>query len=66
MRMTFRLAKRRREFLQSVNNLVGGGDSTAAAAVADEGDGLGEELHEAVEAVRKVLEIAGKLKNNQL
>lgn len=52
----FRLTRKRCEFQQTVNNLVGGGNSAALAAAADEGDGLGEELQEAAEAVRKALE----------
>lgn len=41
-----RLASARRKFQETVNKLVGG----------DEGEGLGEELQEAVETVQNVLD----------
>lgn len=51
----FRLEKKRCEFQQIVKNLVGSGDSAAAVPRVANGDGLGEELQEAVRTVLTVL-----------
>ncbi|CAM9705724.1 unnamed protein product [Ectocarpus sp. 8 AP-2014] len=51
-----RLGKNRREFVESVHKLVHSDDPVTAA---NEEDGLGEDLQEAVEAVRKILEESG-------
>ncbi|CAB1100716.1 unnamed protein product [Ectocarpus sp. CCAP 1310/34] len=51
-----RVGKSRREFVESVHNLVHSDDPVTAA---NEEDGLGEDLLEAVEAIRKILEESG-------
>lgn len=52
----FRVGKNRREFVESVQKLVHSDDPVTAA---NEEDGLGEDLLEAGEAVRKILEESG-------
>ncbi|CAN0304046.1 unnamed protein product [Ectocarpus sp. 6 AP-2014] len=51
-----RVGKNRREFVESVQKLVHSDDPVTSA---NEEDGLGEDLLEAVEAVRKILEESG-------
>ncbi|CAN0053376.1 unnamed protein product [Ectocarpus sp. 4 AP-2014] len=51
-----RVGKNRREFVESIQKLVRSDDPVTAA---NEEDGLGQDLLEAVEAVRKILEESG-------
>lgn len=50
------MEKNRREFVKTVHKLVHSDDTVTAA---NEGDGLGEDLLEAVKAVSKILEESG-------